>query len=151
MPRLARTLLAFAALPGVVAFAIPAALAAALAPPARAAAAAGLFVGGLGLAGLLGCVRDFHIAGLGTLAPWWPATRLVTIGLYRRSRNPMYLCVVTILLGWTIAFQALPLALYAAGVAVAFHLRVVFGEEPWLRRTMGPAWADYAARVPRWL
>jgi hypothetical protein len=32
-----------------------------------------------------------------------------------------------------------------------FHLRVVFGEEPWLARTHGAAWTEYRARVPRWL
>jgi len=34
---------------------------------------------------------------------------------------------------------------------LAFHLRVVFGEEPWLERTHGAAWRDYRARVRRWL
>jgi protein-S-isoprenylcysteine O-methyltransferase Ste14 len=33
---------------------------------------------------------------------------------------------------------------------VGFHLRVVFGEEPWLARTFGAAWVRYEARVPRW-
>ena len=33
----------------------------------------------------------------------------------------------------------------------AFHLRVVFGEEPWLARTHGRKWDDYVTRVPRWL
>jgi protein-S-isoprenylcysteine O-methyltransferase Ste14 len=35
-------------------------------------------------------------------------------------------------------------------VAIAFHLRVVFGEEPWLARTHGAQWQEYARRVPRW-
>ena len=43
------------------------------------------------------------------------------------------------------------LLLYALIVMLAFHLRVVFGEEPWLARTHGRKWDDYAARVPRWL
>ncbi len=40
---------------------------------------------------------------------------------------------------------------YTAGMAVAFHLRVVGAEEPWLARTHGDAWTRYKARVPRWL
>jgi protein-S-isoprenylcysteine O-methyltransferase Ste14 len=36
-------------------------------------------------------------------------------------------------------------------VIVAFHLRVLFGEEPWLARTHGEAWDKYKASVPRWL
>jgi len=34
---------------------------------------------------------------------------------------------------------------------VAFHLRVVFGEEPWLARKNGERWVQYKAQVPRWL
>jgi protein-S-isoprenylcysteine O-methyltransferase Ste14 len=33
----------------------------------------------------------------------------------------------------------------------AFHLRVIYGEEPWLARTHGAVWDEYRARVPRWL
>jgi protein-S-isoprenylcysteine O-methyltransferase Ste14 len=36
-------------------------------------------------------------------------------------------------------------------VIVAFHLRVLFGEEPWLARTHGEAWDKYKAGAPRWL
>ena len=53
--------------------------------------------------------------------------------------------------GWALAFASPRLALYAGVVIVAFHLRVVFGEEPWLARTHGSAWDEYRARVPRWL
>lgn len=50
------------------------------------------------------------------------------------------------------AFLASPALLaYAVLVMAAFHLRVVRGEEPWLARTHGAAWAHYASRVPRWL
>lgn len=147
---LARALLAFLALPGVVAFAVPVAWrwwggAPTLAHPL------GLLALGLGTLGLLWCVRDFYVAGRGTLAPWSPPRALVVIGLYRVSRNPMYVAVTLILVGWALAFAAQGLALYAGGVAVAFHLRVVLGEEPWLARRHGDAWVRYAARVPRWL
>ena len=33
---------------------------------------------------------------------------------------------------------------------LAFHLRLDFGEEPWLARTHGIAWAQDRAQVPRW-
>jgi protein-S-isoprenylcysteine O-methyltransferase Ste14 len=75
----------------------------------------------------------------------------VVVGLYRYTRNPMYVAVVAILLGWAISFALRELYFYAIAVAVAFHLRVVFGEEPWLARKHGAQWADYTNRVPRWL
>jgi protein-S-isoprenylcysteine O-methyltransferase Ste14 len=105
----------------------------------------------LGILGLLWCVRDFHVAGRGTLAPWSPPRNLVVVGLYRYSRNPMYVSVVLILLGWAACFWSRQLVVYALIVAVLFHLRVVFGEEPWLARTHGAQWEAYRSRVPRWL
>jgi protein-S-isoprenylcysteine O-methyltransferase Ste14 len=63
----------------------------------------------------------------------------------------MYVAATLVLLGWAIAFGAPGLFVYAAAVAAAFHLRVVSGEEPWLARTHGRAWEEYARRVPRWV
>ena len=63
----------------------------------------------------------------------------------------MYVAVLTMLLGWTICFWSQWLAIYTAVLAVAFHLRVVLGEEPWLSRAHGAAWDEYKTRVPRWL
>ena len=146
-----RALLAFLALPGIVAITIPVLFA------VRALRAGGTFhpVGllplGAGLILLLWCVRDFYVSGKGTLAPWSPPKNLVTSGLYRYSRNPMYVGVALMLLGWALSFMSGRLAVYAALVVVAFHLRVIFGEEPWLARTHGAIWEEYRARVPRWL
>jgi protein-S-isoprenylcysteine O-methyltransferase Ste14 len=36
-------------------------------------------------------------------------------------------------------------------LVIVFHLRVVFGEEPWLSRTYGDEWQRYRQHVPRWL
>ncbi len=146
----ARSLVAFLALPGVVAFGVPAAWLAAT-KGFRDPRPLGFPLLALGIAGLLWCVRDFHVLGRGSLAPWAPPRELVVRGLYRWSRNPMYLSVLVLLLGWAVTFASRGLAIYAAGVAVAFHLRVVLGEEPWLERTHGERWQRYAARVPRWL
>ncbi|MFN8670021.1 MAG: isoprenylcysteine carboxylmethyltransferase family protein [Gemmatimonadaceae bacterium] len=145
----ARALLAFLALPGVVAFVVPLAL---LRPAGiRALTPAGGVVVSVGIVLLLWCVRDFYVAGRGTLAPWSPPRHLVQVGLYRVSRNPMYLGVLVIVTGWAIGFGSRALAVYAMVLAVAFHLRVRYGEEPWLARRHGAAWDTYRARVRRWL
>lgn len=146
----ARALFAFLALPGIVAFAVPiwwlvSTSHTELAQPL------GLLPLLAGCAGLLWCVRDFYVYGEGTLAPWSPPRHLVVAGLYRYSRNPMYVSVLLILLGWASSFDVRGVYGYAIMVALAFHLRVVLGEEPWLARTHGAAWDDYVRRVRRWL
>jgi protein-S-isoprenylcysteine O-methyltransferase Ste14 len=144
-----RALVAFLALPGMVAFAVPLLLT----PPSRRTIVEpwGALPLGAGVVVLLLTVREFYVAGRGTLAPWAPPRTLVTSGLYRWSRNPMYVGVLLILAGWTIAFRSWTLAIYAAGVAIAVHVRVLLHEEPFLARTQAEAWASYRARVPRWL
>jgi len=144
-----RALIAFLVLPGMGAFAIPAAWLwytdhMHLAQPF------GLILSSLGTVGLLCCVRDFYVSGKGTLAPWAPPDRLVVVGLYRYSRNPMYVSVALVLIGWSVSFASPGLFAYALAVAVVFHLRVVLGEEPWLARTHDGDWEQYIARVRRW-
>jgi len=142
-----QAVVAFLALPGMVAFVVPLLLR----PEVARVNLAGIPVLLTGIFLLLWCVRDFHVAGRGTLAPWAPPERLVIVGLYRLSRNPMYIAVLTILFGWATMFTSRTLWMYAAFIALAFHLRVILGEEPWLARTHGDEWAKYRACVPRWL
>lgn len=146
--RIASAAFAFLALPGVIAYAVPLLL---LRPPAGARFHAwGWLPLAPGIAGLLWCVREFFVTGNGTLAPWDPPRELVRAGLYRVTRNPMYVSVLLILTGWSLGYRSQTLSLYALVVAIAFHLRVVFFEEPWLARTFGAQWEAYRERVPRW-
>ena len=145
----ARALLAFLALPGVVAFAVPVAWLVASAHTSL-VQPLGLLPLVVGSVALLWCVRDFYVSGKGTLAPWSPPAHLVVVGLYRYTRNPMYVAVTLILVGWAASFGLPGLWVYTIIVAIAFHLRVVLGEEPWLARTHGTQWQEYASRVPRW-
>ena len=144
-----RALLAVLALPGIVAVGIPLLLR----PGSETSAFApiGAVVLGVGLTIVGWCVRDFYVEGRGTLAPWAPPRHLVTRGLYAVSRNPMYLGVLCMVVGWALGLRSRALGAYAAALFLAFHLRIVLSEEPWLARTFGEAWRDYASRVPRWL
>lgn len=147
---LLRAIAAFIALPGVVAFAVPIVVGTSAHRPVRHAALAAVVIG-LGTLLLLWCVREFYVAGRGTLAPWAPPERLVTSGPYRRSRNPMYVGVVTILIGWWLLWDSRELLIYALVVLCAFQVRVLVAEEPWAARHFGADWEAYRARVPRWL
>ena len=132
----ARAAVAFLLLPGTVAFLIPIYLIRRdLSGPVFHQSAIALLAVGTFL--LLWCVRDFYVSGKGTLAPWSPPRHLVVVGLYRWSRNPMYISVSLILLGWAAACRSTTLLTYAAIVMIAFCLRVVLVEEPWLARTHG--------------
>jgi len=104
-----------------------------------------------GWAILLWCTVDFVRRGLGTPSPHRAPTKLVVNGLFRFVRNPMYVGVVTAIEGVALALDSWPTAVYGIVVAVAFHLRVLFYEEPRLRREFGAEFEAYRARVPRWL
>jgi protein-S-isoprenylcysteine O-methyltransferase Ste14 len=144
---LVQALAAFLLLPGVVAFLVPVLV---FAPdPGAFVDRRGFFPLALGLVLLLWCVREFYVAGRGTLAPWAPPEALVVTGPYRRSRNPMYVAVFLVLCGWAVVYRSTDLAVYAVVVLIAFHVRVVLFEEPFLERTQ-EGWPDYRVRVPRW-
>lgn len=147
---LLRALVAFLALPGVVAFVLPVWIGLSGGHGVgHAIAAAALLTPGTAL--LIWCVREFYVAGRGTLAPWDPPQHLVTSGPYRLSRNPMYLGVVLILAGWCTLWGSRALIVYTALIMIGFHLRVLLAEEPWARRRFGAEWDAYRARVPRWV
>jgi protein-S-isoprenylcysteine O-methyltransferase Ste14 len=60
--------------------------------------------------------------------------RLVVRGLYRYSRNPKYVGVLTAILGWLLWYQAAGIVGYFLLVATLFQSFVVFYEEPHLKR-----------------
>ena len=108
-------------------------------------------VGAAGVAVYAWCVVDFAVVGRGTPAPVDPPKSLVVRGLYRHSRNPMYVGVLGVLAAETLWFGSWALLAWAATMTLAFNLFIRLYEEPTLRRLFGAAYADYCARVPRWL
>ncbi len=104
-----------------------------------------------GMVILVWCVRDFYVAGKGTLAPWAPPQKLVTTGLYRYTRNPMYIGVLTIVLGWSLLTGYWPMTAYFLVLAIIFHLRVLYYEEPQMRKRFPEEWESYAGKTPRWI
>jgi protein-S-isoprenylcysteine O-methyltransferase Ste14 len=105
----------------------------------------------IGAAIYVWCVWDFATFGRGTPAPIDAPKKLVVRGMYRHTRNPIYVGVVAVLLGWAVMFRGMALLIYAFCVAIGFHLFVLFYEEPCLSRQFGAEYHDYCARVGRWL
>jgi protein-S-isoprenylcysteine O-methyltransferase Ste14 len=108
-----------------------------------------LFLVGVSIYGW--CVWDFATFGRGTPAPIDAPKSLVVRGLYRYSRNPMYVGVLTTILGWAVLLQAPSLLLYLLFVGLCFQSFVVLYEEPHLQQVFGDSYAEYRAHVGRWL
>jgi protein-S-isoprenylcysteine O-methyltransferase Ste14 len=113
--------------------------------------AAGLALVAIGAAGYLWCALDFAFFGKGTPAPIDMPKVLVVRGLYRFTRNPMFISILLLLVGESVLFWSARLLEYAAAVGIFFHLFVLLQEEPTLRRKMGAAYERYTQDVPRWI
>jgi protein-S-isoprenylcysteine O-methyltransferase Ste14 len=88
-----------------------------------------------------------------TVNPMAPerASALVTVGIYRYTRNPMYVGFLLVLLGWA-AWLANPSTLIGPAIFVLYMNRFqIAPEERVLGKLFGSAYADYTARVRRWI
>ena len=100
---------------------------------------------------MLSSILAFVFVGKGTPAPFDPPRRLVTIGPFRAVRNPIYIGALLGIAGAALYYGSIGLILYALALALAFHVLVLFYEEPVLRRSFGSEYQAYCQRVPRWL
>lgn len=112
--------------------------------------AGGLLIA-LGAAVLVDSFARFAWQGLGTPAPAFPTSRLVITGLYRYVRNPMYVAVVSAILGQGLLFGNWRVLEYGAMVWLLAHLFVLGYEEPTLRNTFDADYQRFCAEVPRWI
>lgn len=77
--------------------------------------------------------------------------QLVTQGLYRYTRNPMYVGLLVMLAGWALYLGKLsPLLLLPVFVWI-IERQQILPEEAVLQAKFGQAYRDYQQRVPRWL
>ncbi|HEY4367058.1 MAG TPA: isoprenylcysteine carboxylmethyltransferase family protein [Steroidobacteraceae bacterium] len=94
--------------------------------------------------------RAFSKAGT-SLVPFEPSTALLTGGLYRYTRNPMYLGLVLVALGaWVLlgTLSALfPIAVFIT--IIEFHF--IRDEERFLESIFGGDYLGYKQRVRRWI
>jgi len=111
----------------------------------------GLFPLLLGVGLYLWCAGAFTFIGKGTPAPIDAPKVLVVQGLYRWVRNPMYIAVLSVVIGEAILFHSILLVEYALVLWGVFHMFVVFVEEPLLRSQFGASYETHFRTVPRWL
>lgn len=100
----------------------------------------------IGLAG----VREFHRRGTPT-SPFHPSTALVTSGVFRFTRNPMYLGLVLVGLGAAVAFNSAALLGASLVLALLLQAAVIRPEERILSARYGAAFEKYRSETRRWI
>ena len=79
------------------------------------------------------------------------STAVVTSGVYGFSRNPMYLGMLLVMLGWAVVLAS-PVALVLSAILVVYIDRFQIGpEERALTVILGQEYVDYRAQVRRWI
>lgn len=86
-----------------------------------------------------------------TLYPFETSSRLVTDGVFRYSRNPMYLGMLLVLFGMVILLGSVTSALVLPLFYTVIRWRFVRFEEHSLKQQFGPAYHEYALKVRRWI
>ncbi|MDO5369738.1 isoprenylcysteine carboxylmethyltransferase family protein [Paracoccus sp. (in: a-proteobacteria)] len=86
-----------------------------------------------------------------TVDPTRQPTALVTHGVFRLSRNPIYLGDVLILAGLCLAWQPFAALILVPLFVLLIERRFIRQEEAWLRRRDAQAFDLWAARTRRWL
>jgi len=106
----------------------------------------------LGIAVCLAGVLSFHRART-TVNPLHPerATALVDSGIYRFTRNPMYLGFATILLAWAVLLGSLPAMIGIPAFILYMNRFQIRPEERALNSLFQASFAGYCTRVRRWL
>jgi len=103
-----------------------------------------------GFAAILWAAGSFKKADTG-IVPFTESTTLVTNGLYRITRNPMYLGMVFILLGFAVKFGSVTALIPVIVFAWIIDRKYICNEEIFLREIHGEAFDQYKSRVRRWL
>lgn len=93
---------------------------------------------------------QFVSEGEGTPSPTDEPDNLVTGGIYAKSRNPMYIGVLLVILGQALRRRSVAILWWGAGMWIGFHNRVIGYEEPHLLEKYGEEYDQYRDEVPRW-
>lgn len=104
-------------------------------------------VGALLIAGALGLFRTMRTRP----EPWQPSTALVTRGIYRFTRNPMYLGMALIYAGLAAGSDSPIACVLLAPLVAVIHFGVIIREEQYLAEKFGTDYLRYKTTVRAWL
>ena len=105
----------------------------------------------IGVIGYVLTAGAFAIIGKGSPSPSHPTSNLIVSGIHRYSRNPMYVSVLSVIIGQAILWGSSNIAIYAVLVWIGFQTFIIFYEEPTLRKKFGEQYETYYNEVPRWI
>nr|WP_255699932.1 isoprenylcysteine carboxylmethyltransferase family protein [Jiella avicenniae] len=83
--------------------------------------------------------------------PWKPSTALVVDGVYRLTRNPMYLGMALVYAGVALLFDCALTAALLLPAVLTIHYGVIRREERYLTGKFGDAYRDFMRKSRRWL
>ena len=99
---------------------------------------------------IVSAVSAFAEAGE-KLRPATPSNALLTEGVYQFTRNPMYLAMVLIGVGFGIATENLWIIIASIGAGAIINFLVFPHEEAYLERKFGVDYREFKERVRRWV
>lgn len=112
--------------------------------------AVGVAVGVIGVALNLVALVPFRRTGQDP-NPYKATPEVVDHGIYRYSRNPMYVGIFLVQVGVGIALNNLWIILLVIPVSLLVHYGTILAEEAYLEQKFGEAYLKYKSRVRRWL
>ena len=83
--------------------------------------------------------------------PITQTNRLITTGIYKYSRNPMYLALVIFQIGLGISLSFLHISLMSIFTAIVLHYFIIKREETYLKNLFGADYESYKAKSRRWI
>ena len=83
--------------------------------------------------------------------PWTPTPEFIEAGIYRYSRNPMYLGMLVFCIGFAVILSEPWILVLTPVCGWLIHVVAIRHEEAYLEQLFGPSYRDYKARVRRWI
>ena len=83
--------------------------------------------------------------------PTTQSNKLITIGIYKYIRNPMYLALVIFQIGLGVSLSFLHISLMSVFTIITLHHFIIKREEAYLRKIFGDDYENYKARSRRWI
>ena len=83
--------------------------------------------------------------------PTTQSNKLITIGIYKYIRNPMYLALVVFQIGLGISLSFLHISIMSIFTAITLHYFIIKKEETYLKEIFGADYEIYKARSRRWI